>query len=521
MGTFSNANTRWALLFVLAGVLIRLINIDLPILEGANSRQIQTALITRNLLVNGFDFLHPQINSLPEPRYYILEPPLYNTLVAFLYLPFGVHEYLGRLVSILSFAGTCYFIYRIASVHINASAARAAVLAFSLFPLSIIFTRAFQPDPLALFLSVGFIYFTVGWIDGNSRNPGWAIFFGALAFFTKPPYMFILLPLTLYGLAQKGKRFLTRWEVYLALVFLVIPPVLWSNHAKNVAALYPYLDYQGNFALSNWFDVSTFFHYSFYKTVFEWLSGMILTPIGFTLLLMGLFVKGKPSGDRLLGFWLLGVVIYDLMFHKHIHTHEYYHLPLLPVAALLIGKAWWFFFEQEGSPGKTLGNRPAFRIVWGLVLVGMVYGYSNSGFKLPASVKDFQVEQASLNQNTKDEDLIIVTESRYLYYGNNIGWRLPYNIEKYSKELDYWLPEGYGSSVHVSLIEAWRKQGAAYFFETDPDAFFRHRELADYMMDNYPVVDRKEGTYILFNLKEKIPSRIQQSNTPPPSAEKL
>ena len=148
MGILSNPNVRWTFIFVLAGILIRLINIDLPILEGANTRQIQTASITRNLLANGFDFLHPQVNFLPEPRYSILEPPLYNTLVALLYLPFGVHEYLGRLVSILSFAGTCYFIYRIASVHVNASAARAAVLAFSLFPLSIIFTRAFQPDPM-------------------------------------------------------------------------------------------------------------------------------------------------------------------------------------------------------------------------------------------------------------------------------------------------------------------------------------------------------------------------------------
>ena len=223
----------------------------------------------------------------------------------------------------------------------------------------------------------------------------------------------------------------------------------------------------------------------------------------------------------MLGFWLAGVAIFYLIFHKHIYTHEYYHLPLLPVAAIIIGKAWWFFFEQESAPGRTLWNLPAFRMVAVLIVAGMVYGYSNGGFKLPASVKDFYVENASLNRNTRDDDLIIVSESRYLYYGDNIGWRLPYNLKKSSKEIDYWLPEGRGASVRVSLIEAWRKQGAVYFFETDPKTFFQHRELADHMMNNYPVADREEGTYILFNLREKISSRIQQSNTHPPSSEKL
>ena len=109
-----NKYLSWSLAFIFAGVLIRLIHIDLPILEGAITRQIQTAVITRNLLENGFDFLHPQINYLPEPRYYTLEPPVYNSIVALLYLVFGVHEYLGRLISVLCFAGTAFFIFKIA-----------------------------------------------------------------------------------------------------------------------------------------------------------------------------------------------------------------------------------------------------------------------------------------------------------------------------------------------------------------------------------------------------------------------
>ena len=39
----------WALIFILTGILIRLINVDSPLLEGAVTRQMQTAEIAYNL----------------------------------------------------------------------------------------------------------------------------------------------------------------------------------------------------------------------------------------------------------------------------------------------------------------------------------------------------------------------------------------------------------------------------------------------------------------------------------------
>ena len=70
------------MIFIGIGCLIRLIRIDMPLLEGAIGRQIQTAAITFNLFQNGFDVLYPKINQLPEPRYFPLEPPVYNFIVA-------------------------------------------------------------------------------------------------------------------------------------------------------------------------------------------------------------------------------------------------------------------------------------------------------------------------------------------------------------------------------------------------------------------------------------------------------
>ncbi|MEC7640842.1 MAG: glycosyltransferase family 39 protein [Nitrospinota bacterium] len=494
----------WSLAFILSGIAVRLIHIDLPILEGAITRQIQTATITRNLLANGFDVLHPQIDQLPEPRFYAIEPPVYNSIVALLYLIFGVHESLGRLVSILFFAGTAGFIFRIASRHVNESVARAAVFVFCFSPLSIIFTRGFQPDSTALFFSTACLFYSIEWIRGNTKAYTPALVFALVAFLTKQTLMFVLLPIGLYALRQQGSSVFKNLKLYLLFGLAILPGVLWSWHAKHLVKLYPSPSVEDIFAWSNWFDLSVFFHYYFYKTLFQWFSGLILTPIGFSLFLAGLFIKSNKDGDFILNTWLAAVVIFDLVLHKHTFTHEYYHLPLLPVASIMIGKTWGVFFENPDYTGNDVLFSKPFRIV-GLLLVGvMVYGYSNSGFKLPASVSPFYEEVETLNANAKDNERVIVTQIHPLYYGNNKGWGLAYNPVHY-KKLEKYLPaKHHHLPPYINLIEAWREEGAAVFFETRPSRFYQHKEFVDYMLTHYPVTQQKKDAYILFNLREKI-----------------
>jgi len=497
-----NPYFRWSLVFISAGVLIRFIHLNLPILEGAITRQIQTAAITLNLYRN-FDFFHPQVNFFPEPRYFILEPPVYNSLVAALYFIFGVHEYLGRLVSIAAFAGTACFIFKIAARHINEPAARAAVFVFSFSPLSIIYTRGFQPDTLALFFLTVLIFLAVEWVEGNAKAFVPGCLFAFLTFFTKQSFLVMLLPLLIYGLGRQGTRILANPRIYILTALSVIPPLLWSLHARNIAQAYPVLKFGGNFVFSNWFDPTMFLNFAFYKQLFLWLSGLILTPIGFTLFLVGLFIQSDKKGDLLLHSWLAGVVVFYLIFHKHVSTHEYYHLPLLPVASLIIGKAWWFLFEKEDAPFlKGFALKP-FRI-FAVALVGvMIFGYSNSGFKIPASLSRFYEQTQSLNTHTNDKDVIITDSWAQLYYGRNKGWLFGYGLSKLKKRYKPWHQDE-ERSPYANLLETWRKQGADYFFATKPSRFYRHKKFADYVSARYPVIDRRDGAYILFDLRQRI-----------------
>lgn len=497
---------RWSLLFIGIGLAVRLITLDLPILEGAYIRQIQTAAIARNLLDSGFDVLHPQIDILPEPRYFVLEPPLYNTAVAFLYLIFGVHEYLGRLVSILAFCGTAWFIFRIAARNLNESVGRAAVFVFSFSPLSIIFTRAFQPDPAALFFSAALIYYFLEWVKGDAAAFKRACAFGILAFLTKQTFLFLLLPLSLCALYFKKKEIFKDARSYLFLFLCMAPPVAWSIHARHAHQIFPSPIVKGNFEFSNWFSLAPYFQYASYKTIFQWLSGLILTPFGFSLFVLGLFVRSEKDGDWILNFWLFGLFVFFAMFPIHATSHEYYYLPLLPAASIVIGKAWWFVFEKDGGERlKGLFAGPL-KILGALILGVSVYGFSNSGFNLPASVSHFRDELEILNKNTRDGDLLIVKASYQLYYANNRGWLFPaqpYGMgpQSVAKELDYWAKGERLEPTPVYLLESYRKAGAHYYFVSEVEEFNRHKEFADYVFARYNVVAQKEGVCILFDLK--------------------
>ncbi|MFQ5445094.1 MAG: hypothetical protein ACE5EK_10810, partial [Nitrospinales bacterium] len=314
-------------------------------------------------------------------------------------------------------------------------------------------------------------------------------------------FMFVLLPLFLFGLHCRGKNVLRNWKVYVFLILTISPSLFWVYHASQVSHFFPDLVVSGNFELSNWFTFSVFFNYAFYKNIFSWVSGLILTPVGFTMFLLGLWIKTEKSGDVFLNCWLIGMLVFNLLLPLHAYTHEYYHLPLLLPASMVIGKTWWFLFENQDSPGKKIFEKTSFKALGLLVVAVMIFGYSNSGYKLPASVKHFHEQTESLNKYTQDEDLIIVTARHHLYYGKNKGWKLIYDPSFLQNMLQVWDKSGKLEPTPVNLLESLRKAGASYFFITHLEEFYRHKEFADYMFEHYPVLENLEGVSILFKLK--------------------
>ena len=184
-----------AFTIITIGTLVRLINLNQPLLEFFPQRQTQTAEITRNIYVNSWpDFWTPKVRYFTDsPIPYVLEFPLYNGIVAILYHLFGPNIIWGRIVSLTFFVLSSIVFYRLLIKTIPTFPAILAILFYSFSPLNILASRSFQPDELALFLLLFAIY-----------KKSWLIF--SLAILTKLPVA-IFAPVMLYRSSLSRNNF--------------------------------------------------------------------------------------------------------------------------------------------------------------------------------------------------------------------------------------------------------------------------------------------------------------------------
>ncbi|TAE57489.1 MAG: phospholipid carrier-dependent glycosyltransferase [Nostocales cyanobacterium] len=147
---------------------VRLYNINSPIIGIHSWRQADTAAIARNFYENRFNIFYPQIdwggNSL---GYCETEFPIYSFIVAIFYKIFGVHEIFGRLTSVIFSLLTIYFLYKITAKYFNQKTAFWSCFCFAILPLTVYYSRTFQPESMLLMCSVSGIYYFINWLESE------------------------------------------------------------------------------------------------------------------------------------------------------------------------------------------------------------------------------------------------------------------------------------------------------------------------------------------------------------------
>lgn len=193
--------TRWsvrlALLATLLGtVLLRLLNANQPIVENYVGRQVPTAMVARNLDRRS-GFLWPQLDTAPFPNYFLVEPPLYELAVVGLRRIAGWKlDACGRIVSAFATVLGVWGLFGLIGRREGCRVALAAAIAFCLFPVTIRYGRAFQPDALMLGATLGGLSCWDRAEDGSGwfrRIVGWLLL--AVGFAAKVTAALVLVPL--------------------------------------------------------------------------------------------------------------------------------------------------------------------------------------------------------------------------------------------------------------------------------------------------------------------------------------
>lgn len=311
-------NSEFFIVFsiILFGLIVRLININQPLLEFFPQRQTQTAEITRNIYKNGWaDFWIPKVRYFTgQPTPYVLEFPLYNGIVASLYSLFGPNVIWGRIVSLFLFILSGIILYRLVkSITNNQLITIFALLFFVFSPLHILISRSFQPEELALFLLLLAVY-----------RQSWL--FLSIAALTKMPVI-LFTPLIMYENRRSGN---TWFKILFQFFLAVIPVFLWSVRARELTVYSP-----SAFELKTWFRPNLFFNPQWYASIFQIEQTMVLSAIGLMFFWVGFWQKFNTK-LKLWNLWLLCGAAYTVTFNNHIMVHEYYHIFLIPVLSIFI-----------------------------------------------------------------------------------------------------------------------------------------------------------------------------------------
>jgi 4-amino-4-deoxy-L-arabinose transferase-like glycosyltransferase len=493
-------------LIILCGAAIRMFYLNQPLLEGALTRQAHTAMIARNFYHHGFKLFYPQAEGLGNYPFYLMQEFYIIPYLAALFYWFlgGVHEWVLRLISCGFYILACLMLFRMARYYYNERAANFSALLFSLSPLSIYLGRAVHPEMAIAFLNISAVYYFSRWMDGDKAFCGLLAGLSfVLSVLLKLPDLYMLLPLLFLAYRKYGASFLGKKKLLIFLLACGTPIALFNYHQQLVRVAFP------NYGMES-FKFSTGLRYiglflankDFYKIMFDNLATYTLTPLGFGIFLLSLFLRRQKKTETVFPAWLLAVAAFFLLAPAQ-SLQGYYQIHLLAPACVIMGRFVDLFSESQLYRENFIRRR-IFLALLALFAGIMVLRYSYAYYRVPPNLRYVVDTGKALNRLTQPDALIITTGDRscgLLYYCGRRGWVL--DIDTSDKKNRHIIGEAKENAAKDIILrfESFKKSGAQFLACSSADEFFASEGFASYMLKNYrPLVNN--GRYIIFDLRK-------------------
>jgi len=217
----------------------------------------------------------------------------------------------------------------------------------------------------------------------------------------------------------------------------------------------------------------------------------------FIALLGFFFLREKPHKIFFFSLWL-GYLLYGFMFAYHIYTHDYYHLPLIPITALGFG----FVAAQLFS---LLETRSLHWFSKMLVILLLLFGV---GLNVMKAYRDMIGESFRHEAKYwKDLGDRIGQSSSVIALTHDYGYRLSYwgfiQPDLWPTRGDLTVKQLIGSTdPEFQTLFDMRTEGKHYFLVTLIGEMEGQPALQEYLFAHYPY---QEGDgYYLFDLKNPL-----------------
>lgn len=478
---------------------VRLYHIDEPPLSFHPGRQYQCAIIARSLYLEAS-------KSAPEWRRNIAklnreqvpkrELPIVEFIASIAYRIAGAeHLWIPRLTSSIFWLIGGVALYLLVKEISSADAAIFSTAFYLFLPYSVIASRSFQPNPLMIMLLI----FSLWAIFRYHKQPSTkrllaAAFLSALALFVYPVSLFpVFAVFTFLSVYKYGiRKTIIGSRLWIFTVTSILPCAMYFGYALFIG------EFIKGFSRAA-FVPQLLLKSSFWKGWLYQIEKVFALP---TLIgaLLGVFMFRKAAKAIVLGL-LLSYVVYSLMFTYHIHTHDYYQLPLVPTVAISLAAI-------ANVITKRL-SQTCMRWYWRLpVLSVFIFAVFLSIYKVqPKLSYPYYKTRVAISKEIGDA---VEHSGKTVFLAYDYGKPLRYHGElsghNWPNAGDFKVYALTGQpelSAEQRFKTKYLKHSPEYFIVTDLSSYKQQPDLKKFLTGNFPLLVQNRN-YLIFDLRQRL-----------------
>ena len=431
-----------------------------------------------------------------------VEPEVFEHIVAFTYRFTGEQLWVPRVYSSLFWLIGGIFLFLLVRDLISTDGAVIATAYYLFFPYAVIASRSFQPDPLMVMLIIVFWWMVNRWADlipdpsPKRRGESWA--FAILAGLVGGFAIFVKFVAAFFVIGAALGAVLSRFS----LRDLVRKPQVWTMAMLGILPTAGYLFYG---IVLNGFLGQQFsgrfipalllspLNYVQWATKANMAAGGVAIMLG---LLSPFFVRERRARFLIYGLWI-AYILFGLYFDYHVATHDYYHLPFIPIVAVSLAPIVdWVLSQLAGLTSKQWMRFAAFII--------LSYGVFATAWDIRNQMKSVDYRpQATMWAQIGDTfghggGVVALTQdygSRLAYW----GWQ-DAGIWPNSGDIDYQGVRGGSFDFNKTFNELTKDQ--FFFLITDFAELNRQPQLKEKLV-NFAVYAQGNG-YVIYDLTASV-----------------
>ena len=431
-----------------------------------------------------------------------VEPEVFEHIVAFTYRFTGEQLWVSRVYSSLFWLIGGIFLFLLVRDLISTDGAVIATAYYLFFPYAVIASRSFQPDPLMVMLIIVFWWMVNRWADlipdpsPKRRGESWA--FAILAGLVGGFAIFVKFVAAFFVIGAALGAVLSRFN----LRDLVRKPQVWTMAMLGILPTAGYLFYG---IVLNGFLGQQFsgrfipalllspLNYVQWATKANMAAGGVAIMLG---LLSPFFVRERRARFLIYGLWI-AYILFGLYFDYHVATHDYYHLPFIPIVAVSLAPIVdWVLSQLAGLTSKQWMRFAAFII--------LSYGVFATAWDIRNQMKSVDYRpQATMWAQIGDTfghggGVVALTQdygSRLAYW----GWQ-DAGIWPNSGDIDYQGVRGGSFDFNKTFNELTKDQ--FFFLITDFAELNRQPQLKEKLV-NFAVYAQGNG-YVIYDLTASV-----------------